>query len=875
MNPILSVDSIGASFAEFALHMFIQSSILIVILLAADRILRNRVRAVFRYWLWFLVLIKLVLPPSLSSPISLGVLFGDRLEMNMAADAVKKVPTTPPQPTIDAPAAAIYPNTAPNPVNVQPLNPVAPQKQEIKQIASPGKAFIKPQPPESPPSLSFPGGIFLAYLAGVAFMLLFFARRALFVRRLMLRATRASREMYDLLDECRRCAGLEKSVELKICADTASPAVCGLFKPAVLIPHSLMTTLSPDQLRAVLLHELMHIKRGDHWINLAQTVLQIFYFYNPLFWLANARIRRAREQAVDEAVLVLMGGQAPKYPEILLNVAKLAFERPAFSHRLIGVVESKNALASRIKHILNRPVPKTATLGIAGLLVILICGVILLPMVRGRWWSPDYLVKLTADTEHPIKMDTINDRQVLSMQYDSKFAKDEKLFVVAELYQSGKPMRPLGYKFLEGSDKSQVMNLKFTRQFEDKDKTISKCNLKLEYGDQILSIPRFIIRTDYFYPDTYWRHSNNIIFSKLITYFEPLFVVSASASQEHAADYFIWMPGFNNVTQIRQQRWYILIKALPASMIEQLSIDAPFQGSQILDGTCMKKTPELAPHRVVAEQYRKRIKQTAESFLNFLSITETDPLEPPDKLVSRTEPISDDETNNVPPVKATLLPVSPIRSLADYRHNQWVVPSSENVEIETCEFEIRASSDNRRIARFKYNNYPLKGRRFGCRLQKDQIREIGTIANGTYRIALYVNGIRCSNIAELRIDSNADLSREPVLKLVFLPTEEGTPILGMQARGPDPADPDFWYTTTYYPDLFVDGTIRKLETIKYDGVDGVLQANAQTATILDLENCFPAIEPNKRHIIWATAGKYQSAPIVIPAGETAARGTVQ
>ena len=104
------------------------------------------------------------------------------------------------------------------------------------------------------------------------------------------------------------------------------------------------------------------------WVNLLQTLLQVIYFYNPLLWLANSIIRRTREQAVDEMVLVAMGKNAAEYPETLVSVAKLAFKRPSLSLRLIGVVESQDALSGRIKHMLNHPIPKSAKLGLLGLL---------------------------------------------------------------------------------------------------------------------------------------------------------------------------------------------------------------------------------------------------------------------------------------------------------------------------------------------------------------------------------------------------------------------------------------------------------------------------------------------------------------------------
>ena len=80
MNAILEqINSAGLKFVELALPMFVQSAVLIVILLLADFVLLKKVRAVFRYWIWLLVLVKLVLPTSLSSPLSLGYFFGDRL----------------------------------------------------------------------------------------------------------------------------------------------------------------------------------------------------------------------------------------------------------------------------------------------------------------------------------------------------------------------------------------------------------------------------------------------------------------------------------------------------------------------------------------------------------------------------------------------------------------------------------------------------------------------------------------------------------------------------------------------------------------------------------------------------------------------------
>ena len=392
MNAILEqVNSAGLRFIEFALPMLIQSGVLILILLLTDFALRKKVRAVFRYWIWLLVLLKLVLPTSLSAPLSLGYFFGDQLayvdgtetttEPAQTAPAIVSAMIDPPRTEAGSDTSAIAPTTPTiESVVTEPVNPtVAP--------------------------LSWQGAVFLAWLTVVITMGLLLLQRAFFVRGLVAQAKEANSMMNDTLESCRERMGVKRKIGLKVSANAASPAVCGLFRPVILVPQNLMSNLNPSQLRAVLLHELAHIRRGDLWVNLAQTVLQIIYFYNPLLWLANCVIRRVREQAVDEMVLVAMGEKARQYPQTLVNVAKLAFKRPALSLRLIGVVESKSALAGRIKHILNRPMPKKAKLGILGLAVVIIIAAILLPMATCTPGPPSLVIKgvvKDAQTGEPI-----------------------------------------------------------------------------------------------------------------------------------------------------------------------------------------------------------------------------------------------------------------------------------------------------------------------------------------------------------------------------------------------------------------------------------------------------------------------------------------
>jgi len=74
---ITGLNNIGQGFWDYAAGIFIQSSVLIILLLTIDFLLRKRVRAVFRYCLWMLLFVKLVLPASFTLPTGIGYWAGD------------------------------------------------------------------------------------------------------------------------------------------------------------------------------------------------------------------------------------------------------------------------------------------------------------------------------------------------------------------------------------------------------------------------------------------------------------------------------------------------------------------------------------------------------------------------------------------------------------------------------------------------------------------------------------------------------------------------------------------------------------------------------------------------------------------------------
>jgi len=359
----------GLQFCQYALTMLLQSGAVITVLLLIDLLIRKRVRAIFRYCILMLVFVKLILPPTFYLPTGIGRWCGDYLSADSAILKVASVLS----------GVETAENVAVGGWHASSQAHRVSPKRSHPQLER-GAGYLAC----APPNVTWPAVALLIWLVTVLVLSVLLLERMWFVAGLIRQSEPAKGRIVGSLEQCRSRVGIRNNIELKISHNVESPAVCGLFRPKILLPASLPDGLSRHKLQTVLIHELAHIKRGDLWVNLVQTVLQIIYFYNPLVWLANSAVRSAREQAVDETALACLGAQAGEYGNTLIDIAEIAHARPSLSLRLIGVVESKKALARRIEHIINRPLPRSPRLGTTGALVVIVAALVLLPMARGQ-----------------------------------------------------------------------------------------------------------------------------------------------------------------------------------------------------------------------------------------------------------------------------------------------------------------------------------------------------------------------------------------------------------------------------------------------------------------------------------------------------------
>ncbi|HEY1870113.1 MAG TPA: M56 family metallopeptidase, partial [Chitinophagaceae bacterium] len=143
-------------------------------------------------------------------------------------------------------------------------------------------------------------------------------------------------------------AGIKRSVILLKSLIVDVPMVVGYFKPVILFPAAALTALAPEEIEAILLHELAHIRRNDFLVNILQRVTEIILFFNPAVLWVSFLIKEERENCCDDIAV-----QQTKNKKQFIH-ALLSFQErnttsgyaPSFSGR-------KYYLLNRIKRIIT------------------------------------------------------------------------------------------------------------------------------------------------------------------------------------------------------------------------------------------------------------------------------------------------------------------------------------------------------------------------------------------------------------------------------------------------------------------------------------------------------------------------------------------
>ncbi len=184
--------------------------------------------------------------------------------------------------------------------------------------------------------------------------------------------------------------GITRTVRMLESALVEVPTVVGWLKPIILIPTSSLMGITPQQLEAILLHELAHIRRFDYLVNLLQTLAETLGFYHPAVWWVSQRIRVERENCCDDLAARALGDKV-RYARALATMEETRQRSPQ-----LALAANGSNLLHRVSRLLGHPRHEKIRLsqGWPVLLVVIVAGLILPIQAARTSSSPQDIIEL-------------------------------------------------------------------------------------------------------------------------------------------------------------------------------------------------------------------------------------------------------------------------------------------------------------------------------------------------------------------------------------------------------------------------------------------------------------------------------------------------
>lgn len=270
----------------------------------------------------------------------------------------------------------------------------------------------------SSPAMSFvPAVLLVLWLCGFAAVLL----RWWFNWRSVRTAVRGAVPLDEgreplALRRIERIAGVRRPIRLLSSESRLEPGVFGVFRSVLLWPAGISDCLADAQLKAIMAHEVCHVRRRDNLGAALHTLVETVFWFHPLVWWLGARLVDEREIACDEEVL-RMGSEPEVYAASILKTCQYFLEPPRLS--MAGVTGSD--LKKRIERIMLRRIGRQldfrrklllAAAGIAAVAGPILFGVAGAPDIRAQS-QPAAPAAAPAFEVASIKPNSSDDRRVM------------------------------------------------------------------------------------------------------------------------------------------------------------------------------------------------------------------------------------------------------------------------------------------------------------------------------------------------------------------------------------------------------------------------------------------------------------------------------
>jgi bla regulator protein blaR1 len=235
-----------------------------------------------------------------------------------------------------------------------------------------------------------PGVIAAVWLCGLISVLILWSARW----RCVVSAARRSTPMdqgreVDMLRELEKIECVRRPMAFLLSRDsTLEPGVFGIFRPVLLWPAKISEHLEDSHLRAILAHELAHVRRRDNLTAALHMAVEAIFWFHPMVWVLGTRMVEERELACDEEVLQL--GNSPSiYAESILKTCKFCMETPLAC--VSGITGAE--LKKRIVRIMAPAIAEKLSPGRKLLLTSVGIATFVGPVLFGLWRTPPVIAQ--------------------------------------------------------------------------------------------------------------------------------------------------------------------------------------------------------------------------------------------------------------------------------------------------------------------------------------------------------------------------------------------------------------------------------------------------------------------------------------------------
>lgn len=332
MELINNLNQFAQIWWQWMSSMFWQVSLFILIIALIDMFVRKWAWPQVRYALWLLVLVKLIVPPTWELNTSVITQIRPKVETPIISQIqfIIKEQNIDENQFLEPVISTSYDNT----------------------VQSKSMSSLPTTMPEKNPELSWKTYLLFIWIGGMVLFILLLAIR---IRRLHQWHEEQDKQsipewFHQLLVNTAFYFDLQSLPAIVFSDKAVTPAVYGIFHPVMLLPVNYFVNLSKKEAEHVLLHELAHLKRGDLWLHGVTIILQIVYWFNPLFIYVRKQMKHVREICCDLTVANVLREKTEHYRMTLLNTARgLLTESLEPGLGLLGVFEEPFRLVSRLK----------------------------------------------------------------------------------------------------------------------------------------------------------------------------------------------------------------------------------------------------------------------------------------------------------------------------------------------------------------------------------------------------------------------------------------------------------------------------------------------------------------------------------------------